>query len=65
VSDEDGKRMLDFLWEERGGPTVKPPTDGGFGSQLVLRAAEYDLAGSATLDWAPEGLTCALRFPLE
>jgi two-component sensor histidine kinase len=63
--DEAGTPSLRFSWEERGGPPVVPPTDDGFGSQLILRAAEYDLAGRAQMEWAPEGLTCALTFPAE
>jgi two-component system, chemotaxis family, CheB/CheR fusion protein len=63
--DEAGTPSLRFTWEERGGPPVVPPTDDGFGSQLILRAAEYDLAGRAQMEWAPEGLTCALTFPAE
>ena len=65
AADEDGTRGLHFHWEERGGPEVSPPTEDGFGSQLIVRAAEYDLAGEARLDWAPEGLRFELRFPLE
>ena len=63
--DDAGMPSLRVVWEERGGPPATPPTDDGFGSRLILRAAEYDLAGRATLDWAADGLTCTLAFPLE
>jgi two-component system, chemotaxis family, CheB/CheR fusion protein len=65
VEQADGKHHLHFVWEERGGPPVAPPADDGFGSQLIQRTAEFELAGTAKLGWAREGLTCELEFPLE
>jgi two-component system, chemotaxis family, CheB/CheR fusion protein len=51
-------------WEERGGPAVKAPTQTGFGSRMVKAAIEYDLGGEARLNYAPEGLTCVITFPI-
>ena len=65
VAQLDGRRRLRFRWQERGGPAVAPPTEDGFGSQLIQRTAEFELSGTARLDWVPEGLTCELEFPLE
>ncbi len=65
VADDGGKRRLRFRWRERGGPPVTPPSDDGFGSQLIQRTAEFELSGAASIDWAPGGLTCEFEFPLE
>ncbi len=53
-------RALALTWTERGGPTVAPPWRKGFGSRLIERSLRGELHGSAEMDYAPEGLTCAL-----
>jgi PAS domain S-box-containing protein len=57
-------RRLRLTWEERHGPKVEPPTEKGFGLQLIKRACTYELEGEVELDYAPEGLTCVVVFPL-
>jgi PAS domain S-box-containing protein len=52
-------------WEERGGPRVAPPTEKGFGSVLIERACRFQLNSSVELDYATEGLTCQIVFPLD
>jgi hypothetical protein len=32
---------------------------------MIERAAIYELNGEAELDYAPEGLTCRIAFPLK
>jgi two-component sensor histidine kinase len=58
----DGRARLTITWRERGGPLVKPPQRGGFGSRLIAASLKGDLAGSADFDYAPEGLTCFLTI---
>ena len=50
---------LTLRWAERGGPPVKPPTRQGFGSRLI-QASFASAAGSASVDYAPEGLVCII-----
>ncbi|PIB91924.1 sensor histidine kinase [Caulobacter sp. FWC2] len=57
-----GRTLLTIEWRERGGPAVKPPERGGFGSRLIAASLKGDLAGSATFDYAPEGLTCVMSI---
>ena len=57
-----GRTLLTIEWRERGGPLVKPPERGGFGSRLIAASLKGDLAGSAAFDYAPEGLTCVLSI---
>jgi two-component sensor histidine kinase/integral membrane sensor domain MASE1 len=48
-------------WTERGGPPVKPPTRKGFGSRLIGSLAR-EIGGEVTLDHAPAGVRCRIRF---
>jgi two-component system, chemotaxis family, CheB/CheR fusion protein len=57
-------RRLRLTWEERHGPKVEPPTQKGFGLQLIERACTHELEGEVELGYAPEGLTCVMVFPL-
>jgi two-component sensor histidine kinase len=61
---EDNRRTLELHWEERGGPAVSPPTRKGFGSTLVERVLRVQLGGEVKTDYAPEGLTIAIKAPL-
>ena len=54
--------LLTLEWRERGGPKVRPPKTSGFGSRLIAASLKGDLAGSATFDYAVEGLTCVLSI---
>jgi two-component sensor histidine kinase len=55
---------VSLCWEERGGSGIVPPAEKGFGSQLIEQACTHQLGGSVDLDYAPEGLTCRITFPL-
>jgi two-component sensor histidine kinase len=56
---------LRILWSERGGPPVAPPSRSGFGRLLLERALGSDLRGNVQLDFAEDGLKCAIAVPLE
>ena len=60
--------LLDLHWEERGGPPVKPRTQGsrrGFGSRLIHSSIERQLCGTLRLDWAASGLKAVMQIPLD
>src|SRR3954464_13325942 len=62
-----GGRRLRLLWEEQGGPEVRPPAAvgyQGFGTRLVAFAAAHELHGRAELTFAPEGLQAEIAFPI-
>ncbi|MCV3768746.1 sensor histidine kinase [Rhizobium sp. TRM95796] len=64
VSGVNGEKDLIVLWIERGGPTVKPPTNPeGFGNTMVKRAIQGQLGGSIEYDWSAEGV--AVRLVLD
>ena len=62
VNRSNGSGSFVFSWKETGGPRVSPPTRRGFGSVILLEAAEQ--FGSVTMDYLPEGLTYQLQLDL-
>jgi two-component sensor histidine kinase len=56
--------MLDCEWRERGGPPVTPPKRRGFGTRLMERCVEHDLAGEFDLVFEREGTRCRMTFPV-
>lgn len=55
---------IELLWQECGGPPVVSPTRRGFGSRLVEQMIAYEVDGDSELAFAPEGVTCRMRFPI-
>lgn len=62
--DPSARHRLTLHWEERGGPTVRPPSRKGFGSRLIAASLKSDLAGEARIDYRPSGLVCVLTLSL-
>ncbi|MGB9365020.1 MAG: PAS domain S-box protein [Xanthobacteraceae bacterium] len=58
-------RELRIRWQETGGPAVQTPQRSGFGRLLLERALRSDLDAAVQLDFAPAGLECVIRFPLD
>ena len=63
VIETDGRFRL--TWIEGGGPTVRPPTRRGFGTQLIERSFVSQLNGEAHLRYEPAGLVCVLDIPFD
>jgi two-component sensor histidine kinase len=61
----DDRRQLQMTWAESGGPPVEPPGRNGFGRLLLERALASDLHGDVKLNFAPAGLTCSIRLPID
>lgn len=61
---EGPQRRLECEWRERGGPPVTPPKRRGFGTRLMERCVEGDLAGEFDLVFEPEGTRCRMVFPV-
>jgi len=62
--DGHGRRYMNLLWEERGGPLVAEPEQTGFGTRLLAKTFGRESGGSARLDYCPGGLRCVLELPL-
>jgi two-component sensor histidine kinase len=61
MSDE----ILRLEWKEKHGPAVAEPARRGFGSRLIERGLEADLAGRAELHFEPDGLRCVIEASRE
>lgn len=59
----EGER-LNLTWLERVQLPVSSPDHQGFGTSFIARSVEYELEGSVELAYEPEGLRCAISFPL-
>jgi len=53
---------LKFVWEESGGPRVKPPTDKGFGSVLIEKGIPQ---ARVNREFKPSGVVCTVEVPLQ
>jgi PAS domain S-box-containing protein len=62
--DGQGRRYMNLLWAERGGPPVREPDHTGFGTRLIARTFGQHDGGRAHLDYRPEGLRCVIELPL-
>lgn len=49
---------FELLWQELGGPPVKPPQSEGFGMRLIRRSLAADLRGSVDMQFDETGLVC-------
>lgn len=59
VAARDDQPLLQLKWQERGGPTVAPPSREGFGSSLLR-----SIFSGSRLDFAPKGLSYRIDVPL-
>ena len=59
------QRQLSLRWSEFGGPPIKPPSRGGYGTRVIKGGIEGQLGGKANFDWQTVGLTCTLLVPYQ
>jgi PAS domain S-box-containing protein len=59
-----GNSRLRFTWRETNGPPVSPPKREGFGSRLIRRSIEGELAGEVSLRFPATGAVCEIVIPL-
>ncbi|MFL5240073.1 MAG: sensor histidine kinase [Rhizomicrobium sp.] len=59
----DERMRLQFVWEERDGPTIHAPTRQSFGTRLIETLGRQ-LKGDVKLTYAPVGFVYALDVPL-
>jgi PAS domain S-box-containing protein len=50
-------------WTEAGGPPVNPPTQRGFGTDVIGAMIQAQVGGDMRLDWRTEGLQCEIALP--
>ena len=59
----DATRLI-LDWRESGVPIASRPERLGYGRELIERALPYQLRAETRLDFAPDGVHCALAVPL-
>lgn len=62
ISGTSSEEDVVITWTERGGPSVAPPTDEGYGSKLLSRSVAGQLGGSIKTDWSEEGIIVTLAM---
>jgi two-component sensor histidine kinase len=65
VTRDPDEAFLRMEWIEVDGPRVAPPRRKGFGQTVITRSMQYMQNGGAELDYAPEGVRCHIRIPIE
>jgi PAS domain S-box-containing protein len=61
----DRNAQLVVVWQETGGPRVEVPKRTGYGTGVVRDLIPYEFGGAVDLMFAPEGVRCRLKVPLE
>jgi PAS domain S-box-containing protein len=57
--------IVTLEWRESGGPPAGPPDHAGFGMRLLGPVLHGEIGAPAELDFAPTGLICRIRAPME
>ena len=56
---------LALEWHEQGGPAVTVPAQAGYGTSVIRDLIPYELGGTVELEFAPDGVRCAVVIPSE
>jgi two-component sensor histidine kinase len=62
ISGTTSDTAVTVIWTERGGPSVEPPGDAGYGSKLLHRSVTAQLDGTIETDWSNEGILVTLTM---
>ena len=54
---------LKLSWRETGGPPVKEPKRRGFGTTIIERSIPFELQGTSTITYDPDGVKAELTLP--
>jgi len=52
-----------IIWQESGGPQVQVPRRRGFGSVLIERSIPFDLGGTSSVEYYPDGVQGLFTLP--
>lgn len=59
------RMLIELVWQETGGPPVRPPARKGFGSRLLERNLARELGGPTVIEFLPAGVICRISLPVE
>jgi two-component sensor histidine kinase len=57
------KPIIDFRWKETGLLMTGERPATGFGTEFIVRGLPFMLGGTASLEFEPDGVLCAVTFP--
>lgn len=57
--------MVKLVWTETGEPCLPDVPSSGFGHRMIAMAVQSDLNGTIDREWASDGLTATIRFPID
>lgn len=60
----DETEVVNFVWQERNGPCVSPPTRRGFGTTLVEKVIVVQCQAQVELNYDPDGFRFRMTLPL-
>ena len=61
---EASQPVLSFVWKEHGLVLASEPRHEGFGTEVLTHTIAYELKATTILTFEPDGLRCAIQFPL-
>jgi two-component sensor histidine kinase len=56
---------LIFAWREFGGPPRPVEAKSGYGTRLIRELVPHELGGTVDLEFAADGVSCRIEFPLQ
>lgn len=59
-----GVPLLVLSWRESDGPPVYQPAKTGLGTELIDRSLDYELGGTANMEYRPDGIIATLTIPV-
>jgi two-component sensor histidine kinase len=63
LAPNDGDRLIEITWEERGGPAVRKPQRMGFGTLVTDRLLRKSLGGEVSRDYLKDGFRWKFTVP--
>jgi len=60
----EGTTLLNLVWQETGGPLVRPPQTTGFGSKVMERIVTDQLSADVETNWSSAGLCFNMTFDI-
>ncbi len=64
IADDEGERLLDIEWIERGGPSPTPPATKGFGTRLIVSALPGKRGQRPLATFDPLGFEYRVSVPM-
>jgi two-component sensor histidine kinase len=53
-----------LVWQEHGGPPVRPEIQTSYGTNLIRNLIPHELGGRVDLAFASEGVSCRIEIPI-